>query len=157
MVDNKDKVSRAEVNKIILHNNVRQKTGVGLYDKPLTPQQVLELKEWKEYLEYDKLLEERNTLILEIENRKETIKNLTKTEIEYKGGLANFRAKELNESYITLSKLIDSFLGFLAGSLIYGGLDIFKSPRMWIYFAGFSIIMMIIGILEGQRYKMMRR
>lgn len=152
-----DNENKRKVNAIVRDVKLKEKTGVSMYEKPLTPQQVLELKEWKDYKDYDSLLEERNNLILEIENRKETLKNLNNNIEEYRGGLGNYRAKSLNLSFATLSRLFDNFLGFMSASIIYNGLKVWRTPSLWIYFGAFAFISFIISLFEMQRYKALKR
>ena len=150
-------LSANEIGDMMRDVELREQINVSRYEQPLSARQVKELQMWKEYLEYDDLLEKRNNLILEIDAKRSVIKNLDTNIKEYKGGLANYRATELNTLYHSLSKVLDTFIGFLSASIIYNGLDVWKTPGLWIYFAAFSIIYTIIGVFEVQRYKQVKR
>lgn len=121
--------------------------------KGLTKEEAYELKQFKEYLSYEQLLQEKNNLLIDISNKKETLNCLDNDIEEYQGGLKNYRAKELNTLYGILSKVVNLTIGFVTAGVIYNGPNVLKTPSLWLYLGTISAIYALISIFEYSRYK----
>lgn len=146
-------IDLASASKLIMDADLRARTGTGMFEKPLTPEQRQELMEWKEYQDYDRLLLERNKVLIEKKSLQKQNKRLRETQEQYNNGLRGTITKILNNFLDLFFVVIAMWIGFILGNVKSIGYKAVASKGTIVFLIATGALAFLIALFSYMRNK----